>query len=135
MRNIRKSNRNSEFTFFKYHGCLYFVLNVVILALQGKSLSIICGALRWLCDHDIRNKNDLKRSIELMEKELANIDSNASDDWLTTQSKEAEINRSKAELQSQLRDIEENDEQIQKIKESFQNVSKYITSVICFHAK
>ncbi|XP_065202076.1 ATP-dependent DNA helicase DDX11 [Planococcus citri] len=86
----------------------------------GKSLSIICGALRWLCDHDTRNKEDLKKSIELLEKELSKFDFDAGADWLTVQSNQAVVSRDKIELQVKLQCIEDNEKFIQKIKDDFE---------------
>ncbi|KAK7604095.1 hypothetical protein V9T40_004368 [Parthenolecanium corni] len=81
----------------------------------GKSLSLICGVLRWLCDHEVRYKADILKSIALIEEELKNYDDNT-DDWLTVQTKQAGIVKYKDEFQLQLKSLSENAEEIENIK-------------------
>lgn len=65
--------------------------------LQGKSLSIVCGAVRWLKDHNDRIRNHLNKKISTLEEEKAKIASE-SNDWLSSQAKEIEITRKLNEL-------------------------------------
>lgn len=79
-------------------------------------MSIICGALKWLCDHDARNKSTLVDSIARIEEELRKIETDASDDWLSVQSKRGNIAREKNSLQNSLQKINNSEEEINNMK-------------------
>lgn len=84
-------------------------------------MSLICGVLRWLCDHEVRYKDDILRSITLIEEELKKYDDTA-DDWLTVQTKQAGVVKFKDEFQLQLKRLSEKEEEIESIKKKVQNV-------------
>ncbi|KAJ8943644.1 hypothetical protein NQ318_005646 [Aromia moschata] len=52
----------------------------------GKSLSIICGAIRWLKDHNTFIRKQLSESISKLELEKQKIAADGND-WLSSQSK------------------------------------------------
>lgn len=79
-------------------------------------MSIICGALKWLYDHDAREKTSLIDSIAEMEEELRRIESNSSDDWLSAQSKQGNIAREKNTLQHLLKKIADSEEEINNMR-------------------
>ncbi|XP_025835046.1 ATP-dependent DNA helicase DDX11 isoform X2 [Agrilus planipennis] len=58
----------------------------------GKSLSIICGALKWLHDRNKTNEELLKSEIEILEKKKAELESETAD-WLTSKSEEINVTR------------------------------------------
>lgn len=74
-----------------------------------------------MCDHEVRYKADILKSIALIEEELKNYDDNT-DDWLTVQTKQAGIVKYKDEFQLQLKSLSENAEEIENIKKKVQNV-------------
>lgn len=78
----------------------------------GKSLSIICGALTWLNDHEEREKNELTKAIDFLKSNT----NSKSTDWLTEQIKEMENQSVKAEIKRMLDKIEKKNEEIDKIK-------------------
>ncbi|RZB39133.1 putative ATP-dependent RNA helicase DDX11, partial [Asbolus verrucosus] len=90
---------------------------------QGKSLSIICGAIRWLKDHNNREKNALKTRIDALELQKRNITSNSSD-WLSTQSQEIELTRQINELKIEQNKINEYDVRIEKLKKKKNDIKK-----------
>uniref|UniRef100_A0A146L2S9 DNA 5'-3' helicase n=1 Tax=Lygus hesperus TaxID=30085 RepID=A0A146L2S9_LYGHE len=87
----------------------------------GKSLSLICGALSWLRDHEERLSDELERAISRIASEKPSIQEQNSGDWLSIQIKQAandniahvlrhkmdKINRDKkrlAEIRSRIKD-------------------------------
>lgn len=84
----------------------------------GKSLSILCGALKWLKDHNESIRNNLKLEIQVLSDQKANINANLEEDedWISTQSKELDIAQKLNELQLESRKIDEYDKKIIKLK-------------------
>lgn len=82
---------------------------------QGKSLSIICGALRWLKDHETRERSELNNTINSLKTEKEKL-SASGDHWLSTQGQEIEITRKLQQLQLTLNKLQQNDEKIAKLK-------------------
>lgn len=85
----------------------------------GKSLSIICGALTWLRDHEEREIRNLEVSLKKMESNREQ-----SDDWLTAQIKQRENNAILQQLRQQLDRIHLRNDNIKKIKEHVKEKSK-----------
>jgi chromosome transmission fidelity protein 1 len=83
--------------------------------LQGKSLSIICGALRWLKDHLTREKIKLENGIEELKKQESLLEKES--DWINGQSRKLELQRNRIEKQEQLKLIIDQSEEIEKMKE------------------
>lgn len=87
----------------------------------GKSLSIICGALCWLCDHENHKKSSLLESIAFIEKQLRDMEANSVDDWLSAQSEQTRIASLKTDIQLQLNGIIENEDVINNIRKKLEN--------------
>lgn len=83
--------------------------------LKGKSLSIICGALNWLVDHDEWERNRLSTQIKSLENEKQKLASETTD-WLCSQSKEMEVTRKLNSLKLDRNKITDYDFKIDKIK-------------------
>ncbi|XP_022912815.2 ATP-dependent DNA helicase DDX11 [Onthophagus taurus] len=93
----------------------------------GKSLSIICGAIKWLKDHNVREREDLSNQIAELEEKKKVLDND--EDWFNAQSKGIEINNKLRELQLKQSKILEYDEKINKLfveskKKNFKNSLK-----------
>ncbi|XP_028139738.1 ATP-dependent DNA helicase DDX11 isoform X3 [Diabrotica virgifera virgifera] len=93
----------------------------------GKSLSIICGAIQWLKDRQSFEKDNLSESISKLLKEKENFSKNSTD-WLSSQSKEIEINfklNTLRQEQSKILEYNKKLEDIKKLKQ-FNNRRKFI---------
>lgn len=97
------------------------------MALQGKSLSIICAAIRWLKDHKERERNDLVDRIQLLEQEKGNSQKDCSD-WISAQAEEIEINKKLAKLKIESGCIAAYDKKIQTLTNKKKQIkqNKYI---------
>lgn len=53
----------------------------------GKSLTLTCGALKWLLDHEALLRKDLQERIDELSKEIRKLDDNSSKavDWIQAQ--------------------------------------------------
>lgn len=51
----------------------------------GKSLSLTCGALKWLCDHEVLVKQQLTADIEKLTAKIRDEEKNNGDNWLESQ--------------------------------------------------
>lgn len=76
-------------------------------------MSIICGAIRWLKDHNHFEREQLKSGINKLEEEKGNISAGA--DWLEAQAKENELNRRINNLKLRDNKIEQYQKKIEKI--------------------
>jgi len=106
--------------FFK-HLFLFFIYTNLIgfkIFYQGKTLSIICGAVRWLLDHENREWNQLKLALEslTMKNGETNNDDDDDDDWIAGQAKLVEQQRKVYEINKMLKSLEEFNNNIEKIK-------------------
>lgn len=80
-------------------------------------MSIICGAVRWLLDHENREWRQLKLALESLtktNKETNNDDDD--DDWIVGQAKLVEQQRKVHELNKMLKSLEEFNSNIEQIK-------------------
>ncbi|KAF5308905.1 hypothetical protein FQR65_LT00605 [Abscondita terminalis] len=82
----------------------------------GKSLSIICGALRWLKDHNERERNEITDNIKSIEKSISKLGSKT-DDWITAQAEEIELTRKLNKLKIYQNNITEYDKKIDKLSQ------------------
>lgn len=89
--------------------------------MQGKSLSIICGALTWLIAHENRERYELETTIDTLNKSK-NITSSA--DWLTIQAEEIEVRKKLQKVQLEVNKIKKYDEKIVKIKSRKKDITK-----------
>ncbi|KAL3265964.1 hypothetical protein HHI36_010151 [Cryptolaemus montrouzieri] len=83
----------------------------------GKSLSIICGAIRWLKDYNDNQRKSLSKLIVQYQSEKEALAKDSAD-WLTSQSKEIEITRKLTAIQLQQTRLLEYDMKMKKIQES-----------------
>lgn len=87
---------------------------------QGKSLSIICGALRWLRDHNEQLRRKLVESINELESEKQKLSSDTSD-WLNSQTKEIELNTVLTKVKLEQQKILDYDKKIESLKNKQKN--------------
>ncbi|KAF5281968.1 hypothetical protein FQA39_LY00492 [Lamprigera yunnana] len=83
----------------------------------GKSLSIICGALQWLKDHNKRERDDILSEMQSLQSALEKLVPDTTD-WITTQAQEIVLNRKLNELRRNHQLIEEYDKKIEKLREN-----------------
>jgi chromosome transmission fidelity protein 1 len=89
--------------------------------LQGKSLSLICGALRWLLDHEERIRQQLKTAIAQLDS-VKDCDSDGDFDWLTQQAQQVQVKQQRHQLQQQLNKILRNDEKLEQLRKRKEKV-------------
>lgn len=82
---------------------------------KGKSLSIICGSLKWLFDHNQHEKDRLMMEVDKLEEAKRAALSNSSD-WFTSQTTEIMLNRKSVVYKLQLEKIIKYEEKIKKIQ-------------------
>lgn len=92
----------------------------------GKSLSIICGAVKWLVDHEERNKSNLIERIAVLNARIKEIDEKPNTDWFTVQTDQLKIQNEKLTLQNQLNLILKNEEKIVKAKQKIVSETKKV---------
>ncbi|KAB0799147.1 hypothetical protein PPYR_07027 [Photinus pyralis] len=85
------------------------------LYFKGKSLSIICGALHWLRDHNERERNELELQIQTIEEAKSKLDADKNNDWIKTQTEEIELNYKLNKLKLQQNSIADYDRRIAKL--------------------
>ncbi|XP_029157504.1 ATP-dependent DNA helicase DDX11 [Nylanderia fulva] len=81
----------------------------------GKSLSLICGALKWLIDHEKWKKQELSSTIAEIDDKLKNC-KKPSDDWFTVQTEQIELNAQKQPLEAKLNALLEYESEREKFK-------------------
>ncbi|KAH1026433.1 hypothetical protein HUJ05_000103 [Dendroctonus ponderosae] len=81
----------------------------------GKSLSIICGAIKWLKDFNNNSKQTLSAHIEALEQEKQNYASEEKD-WFNAQSKGIEITRILNGLKIEQKQQIDYEQKIEKIR-------------------
>lgn len=81
----------------------------------GKSLSLICGALKWLVDHEKWKKEELTSTIAKIDDKLKSCEK-LSDNWFTVQTEQIELNAEKQPLQAKLNAFLEYEGQREKLK-------------------
>ncbi|KAK5643588.1 hypothetical protein RI129_007433 [Pyrocoelia pectoralis] len=80
----------------------------------GKSLSIICGALQWLRDHNERERNEITIQIQTIQEEKSKLQTDKND-WISLQAAEIELNHKLTKLKLQQNSISEYDGRIEKL--------------------
>lgn len=81
----------------------------------GKSLSLICGTLKWLIDHEKWKKQELISIIAEIDNKIKNCEK-PSDDWFTVQTEQIELNKEKEPLQAKLNALLEYEDERKKFK-------------------
>jgi len=87
----------------------YFIL------FQGKTLSIICGAVLWLLDHEKRELRQLKATLAMISK-INDEYNNDDDDWILGQAKVIEQQRKIYEINLKIQSLEEFNNNIIQMK-------------------
>ncbi|KAK2578682.1 hypothetical protein KPH14_012170 [Odynerus spinipes] len=82
----------------------------------GKSLSIICGALKWLVDHEKLQKEELTSKIAELDNKIKSLET-TSNDWFSCQTEQMEFNLQKRTLQTKLDAILKYEKRMQQYKE------------------
>lgn len=83
----------------------------------GKTLAIICGAIKWLIDHEERQKNCLLDKRAELDRKIKDMDSKHLDDWFSIQTEQIEVNLEKQSLQKKLDLMAKHEEKLLKYKE------------------
>ncbi|EFN75286.1 Probable ATP-dependent RNA helicase DDX11 [Harpegnathos saltator] len=81
----------------------------------GKSLSLICGALKWLVDHEKYKKQELSSVISEIDDKIKNCEK-PSDDWFSVQTEQIQLNAEKQKFQAKLNAILEFESEKEKFK-------------------
>ncbi|XP_011638636.2 LOW QUALITY PROTEIN: ATP-dependent DNA helicase DDX11 [Pogonomyrmex barbatus] len=81
----------------------------------GKSLSLICGALKWLIDHERWRKQELTSVIAEIDDKIKSCEK-PSDNWFTVQTEQIELNAKKQPLQATLNALLEYENEREKLK-------------------
>ncbi|XP_046462730.1 ATP-dependent DNA helicase DDX11-like [Daphnia pulex] len=97
----------------------------------GKSLSLICGALTWLADHECHQKSQLEEKLKILSKGVEDenpalkqaTDAQVEPTWFTLAKKNVAISHEQNEIKSELKKINQREERIQKLKQRVQNMS------------
>lgn len=90
--------------------------------MQGKSLSIICGAIKWLKDHkQLEKQNLLDELAKCEEEKKENAEAN---DWLSSQSKEIEISKRLNDLKLRLSRIQDYEKMLEDLRNHEKVASK-----------
>ncbi|XP_015115982.1 ATP-dependent DNA helicase DDX11 [Diachasma alloeum] len=72
----------------------------------GKTMSIICGALKWLHDYEKKNETDVKNRIKELDEQLKAIERESTGDWIDDHSKQMIVNQERRIIQDKLEAIE-----------------------------
>ncbi|XP_055952306.1 ATP-dependent DNA helicase DDX11-like [Argiope bruennichi] len=93
----------------------------------GKSLSIICGALKWLKDYQTKQRKDLEQLISEKTE-------NTEDDWFNSFLEKHEKNKKILDAKEEYKFLTEYEEKIKRLKNS-KDIKKYEMKQILPHAK
>ncbi|XP_032780597.2 ATP-dependent DNA helicase DDX11 isoform X1 [Daphnia magna] len=96
----------------------------------GKSLSLICGTLSWLTDHDQHKKLQLEQKLNILKKadELEVTSKPSANElgeprWFTLATKNVRNSHEQRRIMSELNKILWQEERIKKLKQRVQNIS------------
>lgn len=84
---------------------------------QGKTLSIICGAVCWLFDHEKRELKQLQTTLDLLAKKKEELSND--DDWIVGQAKLVEQHHKVYEINLMIKALEDFNVNIEHIKKVF----------------
>lgn len=92
----------------------------------GKSLSIICGALKWLVDYEKSCKDLLVSELNILNNKLKDISDKCANDWFSEQTEQLKVNAEKRIVQEKLEALDRRVERRNKFREKIQaeNISK-----------
>lgn len=69
-------------------------------------MSIICGAMKWLIDHETKTEENLRIRMKELNDKLEEIESESTGDWINDHSKQMVVNQEKRLIQEQLEMID-----------------------------
>ncbi|VVC37628.1 Helicase-like, DEXD box c2 type,DEAD2,P-loop containing nucleoside triphosphate hydrolase,Helicase [Cinara cedri] len=84
----------------------------------GKTLSIICGAVRWLFDHEKRELRQLQLTLDFLAKKKEELSND--DDWIVGQAKLLEQQHKVNEINLMIKALEEFNVNIEQIKKKME---------------
>lgn len=92
----------------------------------GKTLSLMCSALKWLSDHDELNRVNLMEQIQEMELKIKAIEAenSKSNDWLTGQYDSLQKKEQLNKLVEQLKAMDEYDRKVADMRKRWKNQAK-----------
>ena len=92
----------------------------------GKTLTLMCSALKWLTDHDELNRLDLMEKIKEMEKKIkANeLENSKSNDWLSGQYDLLQQKEQLNTLLEQMKAMDEYDLKVTEMRKKWKNQQK-----------
>lgn len=91
----------------------------------GKSLSIICGALKWLTDREAWVKENLLNKIAELDKKLEEVQKKNVNDWFTEQTEQIQLNTDKRAFLDKLEAIERRNDKKQKYSEKLKQAEDF----------
>ena len=86
----------------------------------GKSMSIICSALKWLIDHEESQKQQLNTAISELNERIEKC-TNSSDNWFSVQTEQIELNRERQTLQAKLNGILQHERKKSALKKAVED--------------
>ncbi|XP_043460879.1 ATP-dependent DNA helicase DDX11 isoform X4 [Leptopilina heterotoma] len=105
----------------------------------GKSLSIICGAVKWLLDHELHEKNNLITKIKEINDKIDELTKECGDDWFSLQTQQLRLTNERQLLQAKLDAMVKFDEKKNKLKQRLKQEKKtkkpYVKSKIPVNAE
>lgn len=87
----------------------------------GKSLSLICGALTWLNEHNVHHKKELEKKVEEAEKEQGGDDG---PDWFTAATKRREGQKETSKFKEELLLLEKQEQRVKQLRERRQVIKR-----------
>lgn len=88
----------------------------------GKSMSIICGALKWLLDYEELQKDELTSAISELDEQIKQY-INSTDNWFSVQTQQIELNRKRQALQTELNNIVQYEQKKNSLKERTKSIN------------
>lgn len=88
----------------------------------GKSMSIICGALKWLLDYEELQKDELTSAISELDEQIKQY-INSTDNWFSVQTQQIELNRKRQALQTKLNNIVQYEQKKNSLKERTKGIN------------
>lgn len=92
----------------------------------GKTLSLMCSALKWLGDHDDLNRIDLTEKIQAMEREVkvSEAENSKCDDWLSGQYESIQKKEQLNKLREQLKAMDDYERKVAEMRKKWKNQTK-----------
>ena len=92
----------------------------------GKTLSLMCSALKWLSDHDDLNRIDLLEKIAEMERQIKadEVENSKCDDWLSGQYDSIQKKEQLNKLREQLKAMDDYDRKVAEMRKKWKNQQK-----------